>query len=248
MYRLIGLIILTAVPFLSSCAYQVGTNIKPTFSSYTVYDDKISGSAAVYVDATKARSDVRVTGLSCSAHKFPVDAEGEFKSAVLGTLGNLIENVQMVDTPLTRSQLAERGFNAMIFIKVEDMDIDLVVIPGFWSADMRSEADVVLGVKADTHEGRQLGTTVSGRGKATANAGGACEGGAVAISQALEEATKEALAALAERVSNSERLRKKQEKCAIEGDKESRAKSGPDHNSSSSVTPSNLRCPDEPFG
>lgn len=196
------------LPFLSSCAYQVATDIKPNFATYTAYDEKIRGSAAVYVDASRARSDVKVTGLACSAHKFPVDVEKDVTSAVVGTLGNLIENVQRVNAPLTRQQMEERGFNAMIIVKVEDMDIDLFVIPGFWSADMRSEAELVLGVKADTKQGRQVGSTFSGRGKATTNAGGACEGGATAIGQALEEATKEALAELAEKISNSERLRR----------------------------------------
>lgn len=207
MNRVNRLAIIAILPLLSSCAYQVATNIKPNFATYTAYDEKIRGSAAVYVDSSRARSDVKVTGLACSAHKFPVDAEREVASAVLGTRGNLIENVQKVDAPLTRQQMAERGINAIIIVKVEDMDIDLFVIPGFWSSDMRSEAELVLGVKADTKQGRQVGATVSGRGKATANAGGACEGGAMAISQALEEATKEALAELAEKISNSERLR-----------------------------------------
>jgi hypothetical protein len=206
-YR-IGFAVVAIMPLIASCAYQVHTNIRPNVAAYSAYDEKIPSKAAAYLDAHNAKADVKVSGLACSAHTFPVDAEASIKTALLGTLENVIEQVQLVDSPLSRSQLANRGLDTMIIAKIDNMDVDLLVIPGFWSADMRSEADVLIGITADNRNGRQFGTTVSGRGKATVNAGSACEGGATAIGKAIEEATENALGTLAERVSNSDRLRR----------------------------------------
>ena len=143
------LISLTAI-LSTGCAYQVPTTIKPSYSVYTAYDQKLPARAAVYVDASKANERVKVSGLACSAHTFPVAAESEMETAVVRTLSNLLEGVEKVDRPLSRDQLAPRGLDAMIMVKVEDMDIDLKVIPGFWTADIESEADLAIGVKVDT--------------------------------------------------------------------------------------------------
>ena len=191
----------------SGCSYQVAANIKPSYSVYSAYDDKIPGRVAVHVDATKANETIRVSGYACSAHKFPLETESEMRSAIVATLGNLIEEVQQVDRPLSSSELSSYGADAMVLVKVEEMDVDLVVIPGFWSAEMESDAYIALGVKADTRDGRKLGKMVSGRGEARANVGSACEGGAVAIAEAVEEALESALSQLGEEIANSERFR-----------------------------------------
>jgi hypothetical protein len=201
-------LMLVAATFTVGCAYQVPTNIKPSYNVYSAYDEKIPARAAVFVDASQASKDVRVKGYSCSAHRFPVDAESAVANAVIATLGNLVEDVQKVDRPLSRGELSAYGADAMVLVKVEDMDVDLVVIPGFWSAEMESDAEIVFGVKADTRDGRKLGTMVSGKGEARANIGSACEGGAIAIGEALEDALDDALAQLGEAVSNSERFEK----------------------------------------
>jgi len=196
-----------ALSLAAGCAYQVPTKVKPSYSVYTAYDEKLPGRAAVYVDASEARQTVKVSGFSCSAHNFPVDAESEIETAVVKTIGNLMEGVEKVDRPLTRDQLASYGVDAMVVVKVEDMDVDLIVIPGFWSAEMESEADLALGVKVDTKSGRKVGAMVSGIGEERAGAGSACEGGAIAISKALEEALSDVFAELGEAIANSDRLR-----------------------------------------
>lgn len=206
--KLTGLVSLAVVLSLAAgCAYQVPTKVKPSYSVYTAYDQKLPGRAAVYVDASKARDTVKVTGLTCSAHNFPVDAESEIETAVVKTVANIMEGAEKVDRPLSRDELASYGVDAMVMVKVEDMDIDLVVIPGFWQAEMESEVDLAMGVKVDTKSGRKVGKMVSGSGEYRSAIGGACEGGAIAISEALEEALTDAFTELGEEIANSERLR-----------------------------------------
>lgn len=66
---------------------------------------------------------------------------------------------------------------------------------------------MTVGLVIDGLSGRLLGTRVEGDDDYKAEAGGACEGGAIAIGKALEEAMKEALERLGEKISNSPRLR-----------------------------------------
>ena len=205
--KFLPVLTVSSVIAISGCAYQVPTNIKPSYNVYSSFDEKIPGRAAVYVQSEKGSNIVKVTGLACSAHNFPVEANNDIATAVIETLKNLIEEVEKVERPLTSSQLEGTGSKAMVLVTLEDMDIELIVIPGFWSATMKSEAEIVLGVKVDTKDGRKVGSMVTGRGEKIAEAGGACEGGAIAISGALEEALKSALSSMGEVISNSERLR-----------------------------------------
>lgn len=200
-------ICLVALSMSTGCAYQVPANIKPVYSSYTSYGEKVPLKAAVFVEASKAKEDVRVTGLACSAHKFPLDAEQDIKIAVAKTLDNVFENTRLVDQPITINQFDREDVNAMVIVKLEDMDVDLTVIPNFLTADMKSLSEVSFGVTLDTKQGRKLGFTASGTGKASAPAGGACEGGAIAIGDSLQESLSDALAEIGQNISNSPRLR-----------------------------------------
>lgn len=125
----------------------------------------------------------KVSGYACSAHDYPVDARNAFGVSVERTLENLVEELEIVANPLNRTAIQAGEFSGMISVKADALEIDLTVIPGFCSAKMRGDADYV------------------------SEAGAGCSGGAVAIGKAVEEAMKEALERLGERLSNAPRLR-----------------------------------------
>jgi hypothetical protein len=81
------------------------------------------------------------------------------------------------------------------------------VKPGFWSASMDSQAIVVASVSVEGHGGRLMGQTVEGTGFATSDAGGACEGGAKALAQAIGQGMGDVMRKVGEAISNSERMR-----------------------------------------
>lgn len=151
--------------------------------------------------------DFKVSGFACAAHTYPVDARSAFIGSVQHTLGNIVEAVEIVPRPLDQVTIQARGLTGMVLVEAQDLDIDLTVIPGFWSAEMEADAEVTISLVVDGPSGRLLGTHVEGDDDYKANAGGACEGGAIAIGKAVEEAMKEALERLGEKLSNSPRLR-----------------------------------------
>ena len=120
----------------------------------------------------------------------------------------MFESIESTPKALNRSELLAAGFDGMIAVEADDMDIDLDVIPGFWSAKLDAEAELTLNHSVDGLEGRLIGGSVEGDDDKKALAGFACEGGANAIGGAVEGPMKDATKRLAERLSNAPRLRR----------------------------------------
>lgn len=192
---------------LSACTYSAPTHVSPAYNVYNNYGDKIPGRYALWVDANRMRGDFDVSGYVCSAHTYPVDAEVAFRTSVAKTLNQLFEYVETSATSLDRTELATRGFDGVIRVEVDDLDVDLVVVQKFWSADMKAEAEISLVFAVDGLDGRLAGGAVEGDDHARNDSGVACDGGADAIGRAVEGAMKEATEMLGERLSNEPRLR-----------------------------------------
>jgi len=191
----------------TACTYEAATNVNPARNIYSNYDEKLPLKIALYVDAEDMAQRVKVSGYACLAHVYPLDARQAFVTSAVATFENIVSAVTTVSEPLSSAQLQARGLDAMVIVEVQDLDIDLTVIPGFWSAEMKADAEITASIKADTSFGRALGTSVEGSENYTADAGVACEGGAVAIGRATEDAMQETLERLGERLTNSRRLR-----------------------------------------
>ena len=192
---------------LTACSYEAPTDISPSYDVYSNYDNKLNLNAALYVDADEMEKNVKPSGIACSAHTYPVNAEKAFETSVFKTFENLVRRVELVEKPLDRQQMRARGYNAMLIVEAEDLDVDFKVVPGFWTSEVEADAEITARLTADTRAGRALGTTVEGDEEATSESGAACEGGATAVGEAVEAAIEETMARLGERLSNSTRLR-----------------------------------------
>jgi len=199
--------LLGAVVFLSGCTYKAATNVNPATNIYSNYSDKVPGKYALYVDAEEMADTFKVTGYACGAHNYPVDARNAFSVSVKQTLENIIEYVEVVDNPLDRNGILAHELDGMIVVEADKLEIDLIVIAGFWTSQMKADAEITVKVQVDNESGRLLGTSVEGDDDYVADAGGACGGGATAIGTAIEKAMKEVLERMGERISNSPRLR-----------------------------------------
>ena len=191
----------------TGCSYTATTDISPATNIYSNYPDRIAGRWALHVDADEMAGQFKVSGFVCSAHTYPVDARNAFSVSVERTLQNIMEDVEVVSNPIHREEIMASGFNGMIRVEARELEIDLTVIPGFWSSEMEADAELTVSVTVDGADGRLMGTTIEGDDDYKAQAGGACEGGATAIGKAVEAAMKETLERLGERLSNSPRLR-----------------------------------------
>ena len=200
------LIILAALG-VSACTYNASAPVSPAYDVYSNYDDKLPGQYALYVDAEKLSGEYSVEGYACSAHNYSQDATGAFEQSVSQTFQNLVENLELVDQPLSANDLKAQGYTGMIIVEAEDIDVRINVIPGFWTSDMSADVDLAASLRVNGREGRLLGTTVSGDDDAKTGAGAGCEGGAKALSEATSKALEDLMQRLGERLSNSRRLR-----------------------------------------
>lgn len=192
---------------LSGCTYKATTNINPATNIYSNYSDKIAGKYALHVDAEKMAGTFKVSGYACSAHKYPVDARNAFSVSVERTLENIVDELEVVSVPLDRTGLQASEFSGMILVQATDLEIDLTVIPGFWSSEMKADAEITASIQVDGPNGRLLGSSVEGEDDHTTDAGAGCSGGGIAIGKAVENAIKETLERLGERLSNAPKLR-----------------------------------------
>lgn len=192
---------------LSGCAYNAPVTVSPNLNVYSSYGNRLPGTYALFIDAEAFSQKVHPTGINCAAHNFPLDMQDTFRQSVVSTLQQLVEEVDVVPTPLTADELARTGKRGQIIVRADSMTARIQFIPGFWSATAESDVDLSANLSVDGPGGRLLGTTAEGEGTAQGEAGGLCGGGADVIAQAAEKATKHLLGELGERLSNSPRIR-----------------------------------------
>jgi hypothetical protein len=177
------------------------------FDVYSSYDDKIPGRFALFIDDSEMAGTFKVTGYQCSFHSYPLDARAAFSQSVAKTIEQVVDQLELVRTTPTTTQLIATDSAGLIRVRGEKIDVDLRPIPGFWTHEMEAEVTLTASFAADGRSGRALGGTVSATGEDKQDSGGACGGGANAISKASEEALENLTRQLGERIANSERLR-----------------------------------------
>lgn len=192
---------------LAACSYKATAPVSASYDVYSNYDTKVPGYFALYVESDEMQGEFKVSGVACSAHKYPLDARSAFEISTLKTLENLVERVELVDSPLSQESINSGGYDGLIIVRSEDLDVRLIVIPGFWSHEMEADVEMVASAQIESANGRVFGTTVSADEDFTSDAGSACDGGANAISEAASDAMKELMQELGERIANSERVR-----------------------------------------
>jgi hypothetical protein len=203
-----SILVLSATILLNGCAYQAAVDIAPAYNVYSSYDDKIPGSWALYIDSSAFENqDFRFDGFNCAAHTFPLDISSTFTQSALRTLDNIVENIQLVDRPLTTDQLESDGLSGIVIIDTEEIDVSLRVNPGFWSSNVDAEVELVASIAVDGRTGRLLGTTVSEDGDFEGPLGGFCGGGGPALGEAASNAIEALLERVAERLTNAPRVR-----------------------------------------
>jgi hypothetical protein len=192
---------------LSACAYQAPVSVSPNLNVYSSYGEKLPGIYALYVSTDNFNQNIKPTGYQCSFHTYPLDLSTSFKSSVVKTMQQLVENIEVVDVPLSIEELKRSGKRGMIIVRGDTVDAHVQFIPGFWSAAATSQVELSANMTVDSSGGRVLGTTAQGSGNAQSDAGALCGGGANAVADAAQKAMKQLLGQLGERLSNSPRLR-----------------------------------------
>ncbi|WP_417454582.1 hypothetical protein [Kiloniella sp.] len=205
MHKLVTVLALSFV--LAACSYQATTSVSPAYNVYSSYENKIPGSYALYVDSDEMKGTYKVRGFTCSAHKFPIDAQKSFEISVFKTTQDLFENIELVDKPLSKGQLASLNYDGIVIIEAEDLDVKISVIQGFWSGEIEAEVEIAASIIVNSQEERILGTTVTAEKDSLHPAGTACSGGANALGEATNESLEETMKRIGEKLTNSKKLR-----------------------------------------
>jgi hypothetical protein len=192
---------------LAGCAYNAPVAVAPNLNVYSSYGEKLPGRYALLVDGEAFSQTVRPTGYQCSAHSFPLDMKDAFRQSTIQTIRQIVDDVEIVQSPLSADALERAGLRGQIIVRADSMTARIQFIPGFWSATTDSNVDLTANMSVDGPAGRLLGTTAEGTGHGQGEAGAFCGGGATAVAEASEHATKQLLGQLGERLSNSPRLR-----------------------------------------
>lgn len=198
---------LAAALALSGCAYQAEPLGIGAMDVVTSYSTKLPGKYLLYVEADALNQVIRPTGVACAAHSFPINAADGFAASARMTLENLVDSVQQIEAPIPLDQVRKQGARGLIVVRGENIEGQISVLPGFWSANIATEVQITASVTVDGPAGRLFGQTVDGRGKFEGPAGFACEGGATSMKTSAEKAMKEAVRRIGEGISNSERVR-----------------------------------------
>lgn len=192
---------------LGACAYKADVPLSPSYSVVSSYSTKIPGKWLIYVEASKLDKETKTAGYACSFHKYPIKAADAFRTSVLQTLGNLVESNEVVPAPVDGRQMRAMGARGQIVIRGEEIRPHMDVKPGFWTASMDTTATMVASITVDGVNGRLFGQTVEGTGQAVADSGGACEGGAKALSEAVSGSMTDVMRKIGEAITNSDRVR-----------------------------------------
>jgi hypothetical protein len=149
---------------LTACTYTAQAPVNPSYNVYTSYQDRLPGKYALVVDGEQLAGDFKVRGTACSFHTYPLDAREAFKISVARTFEQLVEEVDVTDRPLNQAEMLAGGYVGLIRVSGEQIDVDLVVIPGFWTHQMEAEVQMTAALVVDGPDGRLLGTRVSADG------------------------------------------------------------------------------------
>jgi hypothetical protein len=192
---------------ITGCAYDAKPITTGAVNVVAAYTEKVPGRYALFVEAGELNKIIRPRGLECSAHSFPLDMTESFRSSVAATLGNVVDQVELVATPLQPATLRANGYVGQIAVRGESLEGKLAAIPGFWKATISTTIQISASITVDGPSGRLVGKTVEGIAEREADAGPFCSGGAASVEDAATQAMRKLMQQLGEALANSDRLR-----------------------------------------
>ena len=202
MKKLIGLLI--CLVFLG-CSHEV--TIKPAISpvAHQLVDQKVDGNIAIFIhpDLAGLYKFVEPQSRKCSTANFPVDAGHSIKTSLVKTAQSIFNSSQAVD-----SVAQDHGYDGILAAELLDFDVDLKFNEGLWDGTAESWVEVNIKLTFYDADLNPVWHAVVGYSKKEfSNAGGACGGGATAISSGLEHCLKHISIQMAEKITESNKIK-----------------------------------------
>lgn len=176
---------------------------------YSSYDDPIEGRWAVIVDesTTQFMREVSPSSYVCSAHDYPLDTGDSITQSLRITMARIFEETEVrKDLPST-DEMIYGGFDGYVLVRLDTFSPRMSCSAGFWSSKCTATVDMSFGIEAKEVEGERFATSVGSTKAYDGDAGMYCGDGAGILAEAYKLALKDSMERLAERASNSRRLR-----------------------------------------
>jgi hypothetical protein len=205
------LILFVIIVFLYGCAYTVPDTISPAVNIYSSYDDKIKGPVVLVIDNNLKTINQRVTPSSylCSEHSYPVVMESALASSIKSTTDAIFDQVIEKTTLPTQQEMQKSGIQGSIYVRLNRFYPTIGFLSGFWEPHGMASCDIVLDVTVKDAENKNLlVTTVGGARTADGGGGAYCGNGANILSNAISLSIRETMERYAERISNSDKIRR----------------------------------------
>ena len=210
-YFLLALCLLTL--FVSGCArtYKAPVESVQNINVYSSYEGKIRGSFDIIInlDPGLAIKDVKPSTFICGAHTFPVDISTILRTSIYAATEKIFEQInERTDIPSSEMMLKEQK-TGYIIVRLKEFEPVITFMPGFFSGTANASCESALEVEIrDRKNVKVYETAVSGNRSASGDAGSMCGDGAKVMAEAVKKSFRETLERYAERLSNTEKLRK----------------------------------------
>ena len=205
-----GIAILVIVFFITGCTYKVQPTTVSTVPVYSSYEEKIPGTWVVIIDDSlrDIQRNLSTASYACSAHKYPIVIGDSFATSVTNAMREIFENVVVRDTLPTRDDMNKDNYIGVILVKMASFEPRVSCTAGFWSITCSARTSIEMVATISGRNGKLLSTSVEGTAIVDGDAGGSCEKVANLLSESISKSLKKALSRLAERISNSHKIRK----------------------------------------
>lgn len=205
----VALLCILALWGLSGCAYQTQVSASVSPAVYSFSEERLQGKVMLYLaDWEGAPIHVRPKTHFCSAHTFPLSlgepAQSAFQKATQASFSEVIFTKQMP----TREHLKQAGAAGLVVVKMNQFTPEITFLPGFWTASATAIAELYIDVAVyDVQLQRIYTTTLGASRQASGDGGGACQGGAAVLGDAVSKVLRETTERYVERLNSNKKVR-----------------------------------------
>lgn len=193
-----------------SCTYKADVKPVTTATVYSSYDEKIDGNIAVLIEHNDLFKCVDAGTYADTPHKFPMDITNSLVDSIIMISNQIFGKSEYVLEYPSIGDTDKNMFDCILIVKGKHFEPHLQFKNRFWDTPS-AEADIEIAfdfAMKDKDGNTLIYSNVKAIGKTIQNANSDYSGGAKALSVAASKALEDCIEQMAEKISNSEKVRK----------------------------------------
>lgn len=198
--------LIACIVFICGCSHNVPLTISPAINIGSSYEEKIKGPVILVIDNNlrTINQGIKPSTLPCSAHSYPVIMNNILAFSIKATTEAVFDQVIEQSILPTEKEMQKIGIQGTIYVRLSRFYSTII-----FSKYVMASCDIVLDLTVkDSRNENLLTTTVRGVRTASGGAGAFCGGGTAILSNAVSQSIRETMESYAERISNSDKIRR----------------------------------------